>query len=61
MKKKLTALLAALALSLSLAPAALAAGEAEPNNDYATATAIRVNETVNGSFTPHEAFCQVLF
>ena len=52
MKKKLTALLAALALSLSLAPAALAAGEAEPNNDYATAAAIRVNETVNGSFTP---------
>ena len=52
MKKKLTALLAVLALSLSLAPAALAAGEAEPNNDYTTATSIRVNETVNGSFTP---------
>ena len=52
MKRKFLSLLTALALCLLLAPAALAAGEAEPNNSYTAATPIRVNEAVSGSFTP---------
>lgn len=50
MKKRILSLLLSLALCLSLAGIALAANEREPNSSAETATAIGVNETINGAF-----------